>query len=220
MTPNPGLEAVGGFIFDIETDGSIQTNEGVTRSAAPNKKQANIIFDQSGRPVTIPASNGVIYLINKMLDPLITYFGEDAPGTDLPPITRQPGTMADVLRQHPGLTTLTSALDQIDPEFVDRLSLYSTDPRVNERTVYLAPSDAAFQVLPASVAQAITAPSKYFGLGDYVEGNPFVQSGLGFNITLDTGQANNAGVQERICADNGCVWLLRRWLDPMYGAFS
>lgn len=144
MTPQTGLEAVGGFMYDIESDGSIQTNEGVTQSAVPIKKQANIVFDQNGRPVTIPASNGIIYIIDEMVDPFITYFGEDAPGQALPPITRQPGTMADILRQHPHLTSLSPLLKQIDPDFVDRLSLYSMDPGVNERTVYLAPSDAAF----------------------------------------------------------------------------
>ncbi|KAF2159885.1 hypothetical protein M409DRAFT_29694 [Zasmidium cellare ATCC 36951] len=228
MTPKTGLEAVGGFMFDIESDGSIQTNEGVTQSAVPIRKQANIVFDQNGRPLTVPASNGIIYIIDKMLDPLITYFGEDAPGQALPPISRQPGTMADILRQHPRLTSLSPLLEQIDPDFVNRLSLYSTDRGVNERTVYLAPSDAAFRVLPSSIAESATSPSNHgantllleFGLGEYVEGSPFVRSGLGFNITIDMGRANNARVQERVCADNGCVWLVGRWLDPLFGAFS
>lgn len=227
IIPRKGLQAIEGFTFDIGTDGAILTNEGMTQSTVPINKQANLILDANGRPVTDVASNGIIYKIDKMLDPLITYFGEDAPGQALPPVTRQPGSMANILRQHTDLTLLSPILDQVDPGFVDRLSLYSMDTAVNRRTVYLAPSNTAFEVLPASIGQSVTQPSNHgansflleFGLGEHVEGSPLVQSRSGFNITIDGGRANNAGVQERICADNGCVWLLGRWLDPLYGAF-
>lgn len=162
-----------------------------------------------------------------MFDPFITYYGEDFPGEALPSITKVPGTMADILRQHQNLTMLTPILQQIDPDFVSRLSLYSKDPAVNKRTVYLAPSNDAFLFLPASAQQSAVQPSNggasgsllKFGLGEYDEGGLWVRSTYCLNITVDRGRANNAGVQERICAENGCVWLVGRWLDPLFGAF-
>lgn len=31
---------------------------------------------------------------------------------------------------------------------------------------------------------------------------------------------NNAGVVERdLCAENGCIWVLDRLIDPLFGAF-
>lgn len=46
-----------------------------------------------------------------------------------------------------------------------------------------------------------------------------LRSVSGFNITLNGGMANNARVEEVICAENGCVWVIGRWLDPVFGIF-
>lgn len=219
------LEAVEGFTVTFAEDGDIFTNDGLTESAKMRASQATL--DLSGHGY-VPASNGGIYRIDNVLAFFETYFGIDKKTDALPPKRTRSGTMADVLKENPNLSTLRKTLEEDEPELVERLSLFEEKEGDNRRTVYLAPSNAAFEVLPGGADEKATQQSNdeatsyllSFGLGTYEDGSKVVQSDSGFNITVDGGMANNAKVQDRVCTDNGCVWIMGRWLDPFYGVFD
>ncbi|CZR56180.1 uncharacterized protein PAC_06068 [Phialocephala subalpina] len=185
----------------------------------------------------IAADNGQIQKLSKVLNPYTEYFGVSnltkAPSTG----TNVTGTMKDVLASDRRLSILNIVLGVIDPEYLTRLSL--TKPG-NASQVFFAPSNYAFSALPNGARDSMTAPSNAllsayllrYGLlaGDTKSADisPGMQvmsvSFLEMRIKQAEADAvvmiNNAGVVERdLCAENGCIWVLDRLIDPLFGAF-
>ncbi|KXT13684.1 hypothetical protein AC579_8118 [Pseudocercospora musae] len=218
---NEVIRFVGGFSIQFDASLGIESNPGTTKSEIPVHHQANLLKDKSGQPIRLQASNGAVYKIDSLLDEFATYFGIDAPGTSngTPPLQTSAGTMDTVLRTDPGLSELNALYKKLDPDFLTRLSLSSKTP-----LVYLAPSNAAFDLLPAAAREKFTEPSNFgatsfllrHGLGTYDPKAGMVRSVDGFNVTIKGDRASNARIQKRICVENGCVWLVGRWLDPIF----
>lgn len=185
-----------------------------------------MIKDKSGQPARLQASNGAVYKLDSLLDEFGTYFGVDAPGKyySPPPVQKQSGTMASILNTTAELSQLNALWQKLNPDFLTRLELGSDAPGGDDKTVYLAPSNAAFDALPgpgrAKAMQASNFGTTSFllghGLGSYDQKARVVKSVNGFDIQIHGGLANNARIEKRICGENGCVWIVGRWLDPIF----
>ncbi|CAK4032928.1 Hypothetical predicted protein [Lecanosticta acicola] len=223
----PQIESVQGFPLSIDHSGRIVTNKGLTTTTSkPIPFQAQILKDQHGTPSSIPASNGIIYKIDGILDPWITYFGQDIPSGPTINVQRREGTMSDFLLSNPNLTRLTAALERVDPDFLhNRLSLAPD----GQATTYFAPSNRAFEILPPGAMDkalesgnaALTAYLLGFGLCKGGGGGVrvFESERSGFEVVMEPQgrEVGNGRVEERICPGNGCVVVVGRWLDPLYG---
>ncbi|GIZ42626.1 hypothetical protein CKM354_000588600 [Cercospora kikuchii] len=230
------VHAIGGFDISFDAQGELLTNANTTSESERSRDhQATLIKGQDGQPIRMPASNGAIFMIDHVLDGLFTYFGVDEAVSEiqgLPEAIERTGTMRDILETTPELSTLDDILQGLRADFLTRLSLASSDAAMNNRTVFLAPSNTAFEALPSEAVQKALQPSNYdlsafllrFGLGEVAAGDAGgvlrrIKSQSGFEILLEEGRANNARVEKRICADNGCVWVMGRWLDPLWKLF-
>lgn len=220
------IRFVGGFSIQFNGSLGIESNPGTTKSEVPVHHQANLIKDETGQPIRLQASNGAVFKIDNVLDEFVTYFGIDTPGKSAtpPPIVKQSGTIDMVLKNEPELSELNSLYEKLDPDFLTRLSLGSELPGVDQKTVYLAPNNAAFDILPGAAREKFTEPSNFgatsfllgHGLGTYDQNAGVVRSVDDFNITIKGDRASNARIEKRICVENGCVWLIGRWLDPIF----
>ncbi|EME82344.1 uncharacterized protein MYCFIDRAFT_203985 [Pseudocercospora fijiensis CIRAD86] len=223
---NEVIRFVGGFSIQFDASFGIQSNPGLTKTDVPIHNQANLIKDETGQPIRLQASNGAVFKIDNLLDEFVTYFGTDASKSDsLPQITKQSGTMDTVLKNsEPSLSELNSLYEKVYPDFLTRLSLRSNAPDVNQQTVYLAPNNAAFDILPAAAGEKAAEPSNFgattfllgHGLGTWDQKAGVVRSVDGFNISVKGDRAGNARVEKRVCVENGCVWVVGRWLDPIF----
>ncbi|KAG4434070.1 hypothetical protein IFR05_010459 [Cadophora sp. M221] len=183
----------------------------------------------------IPASNGRIQTLDRMLSPYSDYFGisTSSSAPSVSSCTQNATTIAEILASNPRLSTLNQTLSEIDPSFLTRLSLSKPN---NEEQIYLAPSNEAFENIPLDALKAPSnvALSGYLlrmgmlrgnlgALNMMIEGE--VESVSGWNVTArKRGEAfllGNAVVLERdACASNGCVWIVDRLLDPLFGAMG
>lgn len=219
------FQAIEGFPISVGTAGNISINGGLVKSAVPVEQTVAIVKDEGGAPVARPASNGIVYMIDGVINPFATYFGVDrAQATQLPQISRQAGTMADVLDSHPALTNLTAVLCVVSPDFLTRLSLFSRPSEASDdETVYLAPSNTAFAHMPAAAMDKARQPGNAhitsyllsFGLGTFNANQAVLSSISGFNLSVTEVLAGNAAVEDRVCVENGCVWTIGRWLNPL-----
>jgi hypothetical protein len=214
---NQTYRAVEGFTLAVSSNGSIVTNTG-----AP---QANLVRLSNGSfDSGVAASNGKIFKIDSLLNPWITYFGEDASvSTTLSEFSSvTPTTMADVLASDPSLTALNGLLRVIAPEFIDRLYLGPVQPsRTNSTTVFIAPDDST----TAEKAVQAMAPFNVdlsrslllAGFGEYDAYSRTLRSVYtGKEIAVAGDKVDNARVIKRVKAENGEVWFISRWLDPQY----
>ncbi|KAF4333409.1 hypothetical protein FBEOM_12778 [Fusarium beomiforme] len=98
------IMSVEGFSIHTSPNGDITTNPGLTNSDVRAGTQAKLLTDRRGKPIRIPASNGVVYKIDSILDPMLTYFGEDSAKShrSLPAVKHSPSkTMKDILAAGP-----------------------------------------------------------------------------------------------------------------------
>lgn len=215
------LEAVEGFSLAIDSGGRLLTNKDVTNSDIPIASQANL-----EKSAPIPASNGIIYKIDNLLDPYITYFGEDSPSGSTTNVQKRAGSMSDYVNVEPSLTRLAAVLERVNPDFLHTRLDQSPD---GQETTFFAPSNTAFELLPETAMEkamesgnsVLTSWLLEFGLTSGGGGGAtvFQSQKSGFNITmgLKGRKVSNAKVEQRICLDNGCVVVVGRWLDPLYG---
>lgn len=225
----PGTtRTVEGFTVTFHPSGGIATNAELPSYNMAPSAQANLVRQANHQLACIPASNGRVCKIDNVLDGFLTYFGEDAAAhsDDLPPVRNKPDTIEDIIKDSSDLSLLHEALQKVDPAFLSRLSLFSEDQQTQRSTVYLAPSNAAFDALPDKAFVSMIQPSNAglsrflleLGFGEFDEATQALSSTQLFNITLKRGKFSNAVVTDRRCADNGCVWVIGRLLDPIYGA--
>lgn len=202
-----------------------------TSGTSPAGEETLKINDVALNLTDIPASNGRIHTVDGMLNPYSRYFGiSNSTAAPAGGNSQNEMTMADILASDSRLSVLYEQIMAVDPDFLTRLSLSKPE---NEEQIYLAPSNEAFQAIDVD---SMAAPSNV-GLSSYlltfgllsgnlgalnmmVEGE--VESVSGWNITVrkrgDAWVMGNAVVVARdVCAGNGCVWILDRMLDPIYG---
>lgn len=215
--------AIEGFQIDVSDSGAVTSNKGISGTAGT---QAQVQFD-GDKPSTVDASNGIIYRIDNVIDPFITFFGEDAANADshLSPATEaRDKTMRDIVFSDDNLSRAREILQVIDPMFInDRLALSYTGDREgeNNQTVWLAPSNEALQLFgERAEAPGNADASKFFlesGFGKVQGGETGVVGRAGFEYMVDGDRVANARVEMRTCGKNGCVWRIGRALDTFYG---
>ncbi|KAL5314653.1 hypothetical protein ACEPPN_017296 [Leptodophora sp. 'Broadleaf-Isolate-01'] len=226
-TTPPQITSIEGFPLSV----SISTTDQITGSTLTLK------LNQASLNLTdIPASNGRIHTLDRMLNPYSDYLGistsSSAPSRGSGN-TQNATTMAEILASHPRLSTLNETLTEIDPPFLARLSLSKPN---NEEQIYLAPSNEAFEnlALDSMKAPSNVALSGYLLRVGMLRGNlgvlnmmleGEVESDSRWNVTVrkrgDAFAVGNAVVVERdACASNGCVWIVDRLLDPLFGAMG
>jgi uncharacterized surface protein with fasciclin (FAS1) repeats len=162
------ITTVEGWPLSI-SDTCIRVNDAVTATEVPSPAcQANLLPS----PRT-PAANGAIYKIDTLLDPFLTYFGEDAAG-DVPEIVHRNGTVADVIATDPDFSTLYALYQDISPFYLVQIALFAPDRDVGRNSwIYLAPSNTAFDVLPAGALDRAREPGNsgftglLLGYGDF-----------------------------------------------------
>ncbi|EKG11291.1 hypothetical protein MPH_11636 [Macrophomina phaseolina MS6] len=165
------VESIQGFTLSFDntytSNTTVTTNTDVSSSDTTTGPQALLLRDEEG-PAFTPASNGRIYKLSRVLNPFTTYFGADAASISSPsspPSSTASGTVTDILLTHPNLSILSTTLEQIDPDFLTRLTLFADGDNTQERQqqqpqqIYLAPSNAAFAALPADALARATQPS-------------------------------------------------------------
>lgn len=214
-----------GFTATFDKDGSITTNVNPHSSGKTFPAQANLVRTSAGDLDCSEAFNGRICKIDGILDGFLTYFGEDSTreSTTLPSTTSSKGTMRDVIQQSSELSSLHSALQEIDPAVLTRLSLFSQEEGAQSLTIFLAPSNAAVEAFPQDAVASLLQPTNAglsrfllkFGLGQLNTDSQVLSSEEGFNITIKGDQVMNAQITSRINAENGCIWTIGRFLDPL-----
>lgn len=223
------VKAIGGFTFTFDAQGGIKTNEGLHSSETPHDTQAHLIRGADGQYERIPAGNGAVFKIDRFVDSYLTYLGEQLPSDtgDFPAIEVKSGTMADIISKDGNFSQLYEVLSQTDPAFLERLGVSVQDGSSSKNTIYLAPNNAAFAVLPPVTIPKSEQPSNsdlvnhllQAGFGELAADSRRVNILNGLNVTLAGGRASNARVDRRLCVSNGCVWATERWIDPVFGLF-
>ncbi|GKU06165.1 hypothetical protein FLAG1_07912 [Fusarium langsethiae] len=218
------ITAIEGFSIDINTNGAITTNAGMTsltESAVRAGTQAKILKDRRGRAIRIPASNGVVYKIDNILDPMLTYFGEDAPSHEFLPVIKysRSKTMKDILATDPQTRRARQLLRMHAPHFLyDRLDTKLAG-KDNSKVVFLVPSNEALKLFTKKVEDhGNTDITKFFLAAGYgtMEGNT-IKGRAGFMLEIEGGRVMNTQVEKRECGSNGCVWRIGRVIDSVYG---
>ncbi|KAF9773177.1 hypothetical protein IL306_009083 [Fusarium sp. DS 682] len=219
--------AVEGFSVHTSPNGDIITNSGLTKSDVRAGTQAKLLKDGRGKPVRISASNGVVYKIDNILDPFLTYFGEDSAKShrSLPAIKHSPSkTMKDILAADPQTSRARELLNIVAPWFPnDRLDIGFSGHRAkeNSKVVFLVPSNEALKYFTKKAEAPGNADATRFFLmagfgrmdGRHIKGR------AGFKLKVEGGRVMNAKVEKRECGSNGCVWRIGRAIDSIYGLF-
>ncbi|KAM0491985.1 hypothetical protein ACHAP8_010225 [Fusarium lateritium] len=218
------IRAIEGFSIDVSTNGAITTNTGLTSltgSAVRAGTQAKLLKDRRGRPIRIPASNGIVYKIDSILDPMLTYFGEDAPSQKSLPAIKysRSKTMKDILAADPQTLRARQLLRMHAPRFLyDRLDTKITG-KDNSKVVFLVPSNEALKLFTKKAEDSDNADiTKFFLAAGYgtVYGKT-IKGRAGFSLKIEGGRVMNAKVEKRECGFNGCVWRVGRVIDSVYG---
>ncbi|KAF5580343.1 hypothetical protein FPCIR_10678 [Fusarium pseudocircinatum] len=189
--------------------------------------QARLLKDKRGNPIRVPASNGVVYKIDNILDPLLTYFGEDSARNHrtLPTIKHSPSkSMKDILAADPETSRARELLYTVAPWFPrDRLDMSFSGRRTkeNSKVVYLVPSNEALK----SFTKTAEAPgnadaTRFFLMAGFGKMDAkHIKGRAGFKLEVEGGRVMNAKVEKRECGSNGCVWRIGRVIDSVYGLF-
>ncbi|RKK95528.1 hypothetical protein BFJ68_g14742 [Fusarium oxysporum] len=132
---NKNIVSIEGFSIHTDSKGVITTNPGLTRTDVRARTQAKLLKDKKGKPIRVPASNGIVYKIDNILDPLLTYFGEDSARnhSSLPTIKHSPSkSMKDILAADPETSRVRELLYTVAPWF-PRIVLICRSPDVAQR---------------------------------------------------------------------------------------
>ncbi|KAF2844705.1 hypothetical protein T440DRAFT_302896 [Plenodomus tracheiphilus IPT5] len=226
---------IGGFSVLFDPDFGIVTNPNLTSTDRSAGTQAHVIKDSTGNPFRLNALNGAVYKIDNILDGFLTFYGADATSSTEPPVTMEIGrTMGNILCADSQLTITCSFYRNYYAGFLRRISLppsvreQGADPNNITNSVFLVPSNAAWDVLPPGSLEKAAEPHNFgasslligFGLGQYDRADGEVRSTSGFNISVRNGRANNAKILKKIQGSNGQVWVAGRILDPIFDALD
>ena len=204
------------------------------------------------------ASNGIIFKIDRAINPFDSVFGAHAASETLPQtiIDKSPRqenkTMTDVVLAEPKLARWTSLMQEVLPAILKRLGDRRGPEGSQCRTPHpfvMLPSNDAMAMLGADYTNVLRAPFN-FALSSHLlawgisvptcstfddimsrirkdGGFTIFSHRADINITIresapgsGTLLANNARVEfANKCAANGCVWIVDRMIDPLYGLF-
>ncbi|PWY83828.1 FAS1 domain-containing protein [Aspergillus sclerotioniger CBS 115572] len=187
----------------------------------------------------IEADNGLIHTIDQVIDPFLIYGGGPSNRTAKPTMETTNLTIGGLLATDSRLVNSSKILKINSPDTLRRLSTQS-----NEKQFFVAPHNEAYDLMPTilPVFHTLVAPYKspfntlmwQYG---WLDSNGEKLSGLSFDspltvtsditgLNLTVTQSNgaifimNAGLVTQVETSNGYLWIVDRWLDPLYEAFG
>ncbi|PYH48564.1 fasciclin domain-containing protein [Aspergillus saccharolyticus JOP 1030-1] len=208
---------------------------------ATNATNGTIHIDDQAAIVRadLVADNGLIHEIDQIIDPFLIYGGGPSNRTAAPTYEKTDLTIGAFLTTDSRLVNSSSILSVNSPDTIRRLSKQS-----EAKQFFVAPQNEAFDLMPTllPVYHTLVAPYKspfntlmwQSGWIDSngerlnsktLNGSMTVASdvtGLNLTITKDKHAVFvlNAGLVTQVETANGYLWIVDRWLDPLYGAFG
>ncbi|RDW76868.1 fasciclin domain-containing protein [Aspergillus mulundensis] len=187
----------------------------------------------------IIADNGLIHQIDQLIDPFLVYGGGPSNRTTAPTIEKTDLTIAAFLQSDPRLVNASKILQVNSPDTLRRLS------KTGSKQFFVAPQNEAYDLMPTILPVFHTLVSPYkspfntllwqYGWVDS-DGEQFGSLNLsnmtvsiasdvtGLNMTVtqegDAVFIMNAGLVTQVETANGYLWIVDRWLDPLYQAFG
>ncbi|PYI18954.1 FAS1 domain-containing protein [Aspergillus violaceofuscus CBS 115571] len=190
----------------------------------------------------LPADNGLIHAIDQLIDPFLVYGGGPSNRTTAPSYESTDLTIGAFVQTDARLINASQILSVNSPDTVRRLSRQSP-----EKQFFVVPRNEAFELMPTILPVYHTLVSPYkspfdtllwqYGWVDSggerfdsraLHGNSSLSvasdvTGLNITVTREDGAAvfvMNAGLVTQVEAANGFLWIVDRWLDPLYQAFG
>ncbi|GLA03425.1 hypothetical protein AnigIFM60653_003044 [Aspergillus niger] len=217
-------KTVQGYYIDsvISSNGTVQIDD-----------QAAIVT------ANIVADNGLIHAIDQVIDPFLIYGGGPSNRTLAPTSETTNLTIGELLKSDSRLVNSSKILTENSPDTLRRLS-----KQTGSMQFFVAPQNEAYDLMPTilPIFHTLVAPYKspfntlmwQYGWLDS-DGETFADLNFtrpvtvasdvtGLNITV-TEEKNaifimNAGLVTQVKAANGYLWIVDRWLDPLYQAFG
>jgi uncharacterized surface protein with fasciclin (FAS1) repeats len=206
----------------------------------------------------IEADNGIIYKVDRVLDPYASIFGMSDPSLQ-PVVTKidttprqEEKTMTDLVLAEPRLSQWTGLMKEVLSAILKRLGDRRGPEGVACTTPHpfaALPANEAFSYLPSNYTKVLRAPFN-FALSSHLlaweisvptcvtfqdimntiktEGHFNIYSHRAdINLTItETSKGsgelmlNNARVlMANRCAGNGCIWIIDRFVDPVFKMF-
>ncbi|RAK80205.1 fasciclin domain-containing protein [Aspergillus fijiensis CBS 313.89] len=191
----------------------------------------------------LPADNGLIHEIDQLVDPFLVYGGGPSNRTTAPSYESTDLTIGAFVQSDARLVNASQILSVNSPDTIRRLSRQSS-----EKQFFVVPRNEAFELMPTILPVFHTLVSPYkspfdtllwqYGWvdsgGEQFDSRTLVgKSSLsvasdvtGLNITVTREEEDaavfvmNAGLVTQVEAANGFLWIVDRWLDPLYQAFG
>ncbi|GKZ94747.1 hypothetical protein AnigIFM59636_008473 [Aspergillus niger] len=206
-----------------------------------NSSNGTVQIDDQAAIVTanIVADNGLIHAIDQVIDPFLIYGGGPSNRTLAPTSETTNLTIGELLKSDSRLVNSSKILTENSPDTLRRLS-----KQMGSMQFFVAPQSEAYDLMPTilPIFHTLVAPYKspfntlmwQYGWLDS-DGETFADLNFtrlvtvasdvtGLNITV-TQEKNaifimNAGLVTQVKAANGYLWIVDRWLDPLYQAFG
>ncbi|KAL4947981.1 Fasciclin-domain-containing protein [Aspergillus filifer] len=187
----------------------------------------------------IVADNGLIHEIDQIIDPFLIYGGGPSNRTTAPTTETTDLTIAAFIQTDSRLANSSKLLSNNSPDTIRRLSKQS-----GSKQFFVAPQNEAYELMPTILPVFHTLVSPYkgplntllwqsgwvdsdgerFGSLDFSDTMSVASDVTGLNLTVtsdnDAVFINNAGVVTQVETSNGYLWIVDRWLDPLYQAFG
>ncbi|KAL4967607.1 fasciclin domain-containing protein [Aspergillus stella-maris] len=187
----------------------------------------------------IVADNGLIHGIDQIIDPFLVYGGGPSNRTTAPTTETTNLTIAAFLQTDSRLASSSKLLSNNSPDTIRRLSKQSSS-----KQFFVAPQNEAYDLMPTILPVFHTLVSPYKGpLNTLLWQSGWVDSDgerfaslnfsdtmsipsdvTGLNLTVtqenDAVLINNAGLVAQVETVNGYLWIVDRWLDPLYQSFG
>ncbi|KAL4937423.1 hypothetical protein BDV06DRAFT_232592 [Aspergillus oleicola] len=187
----------------------------------------------------ITADNGLIHTIDQIIDPFLIYGGGPSNRTTTPTTETTNMTIAAFLQTDSRLSTSSKLLSNNSPDTLRRLSKQS-----DSEQFFVAPQNEAYDLMPTILPVFHTLVSPYkspfntllwqsgwvdtdgerFASLKFSDAMSVANDVTGLNLTVtqedDAVFIMNAGLVTQVEAANGYLWIVDRWLDPLYQAFG
>jgi uncharacterized surface protein with fasciclin (FAS1) repeats len=209
-------------------------------------------------PNGVKADNGIIYHLDRLLDPYASVFGisTTSPAVKTTQIDATPlqedKTMTDLVLAEPRLSQWTALMKEVLAAILKRLGDRRGPEGVDCRTPHpfaALPANEAFEQLPANYTRLLRAPFNFALSSHLLAWSISVPTCASFrdimhaieregafrvyshradvNLTIretvkGSGELmiNNARVlMANRCAGNGCIWIVDRFVDPVFAVF-
>ncbi|KAL4745048.1 hypothetical protein BDW72DRAFT_211803 [Aspergillus terricola var. indicus] len=169
----------------------------------------------------IVADNGLIHTIDQIIDPFLIYGGGPSNRTTAPTTEITNLTIAAFLQRDARLITSSKLLSTNSPDTLRRLSKQSPS-----KQFFVAPQNEAYGLMPTILPVFHTLVAPYKGpfntllwQSGWVDSDAERFASLNFSDAVSVA-SDVTGLNLAVETINGYLWIVDRWLDPLYQAFS